>query len=256
MATTPFGEHLRREREMRGVSLEEISTATRISVHFLEALESEKWEVLPGGIFNRGFIRAVAHFLGLDEESLIAEYALSTNDKPAVTVWAKPPTQSPRWLMPLLLGLLIMVLAAAGWLAYRKFGSRVKFWHRTPKVTAVQPPQAATPQSTSSQSAPPASEDNAPARVKLAMMQLKVEADKSTRLRIVADGKPVFVGKFVATQSQVFEARDRFEVTSTDASAVVLELNKQIQPPLGPPGQPGTVVLTRKGLKPDSGGKN
>jgi hypothetical protein len=72
----------------------------------------------------------------------------------------------------------------------------------------------------------------------------------------VADGRPVFVGKFAATQSQVFEARDRFEVTSTDASAVVLELNKQVQAPLGPSGQPGTVVLTRKDLKPDSGGKD
>ena len=60
MASTPFGEHLKREREMRGVTLEEISAATRISTRFLEALENEHWEELPGGVFNRGFIRSVA----------------------------------------------------------------------------------------------------------------------------------------------------------------------------------------------------
>ena len=58
MSSTPFGEHLKREREMRGVSLEEVSAATRISPRFLEAIENEKWDELPGGVFNRGFIRA------------------------------------------------------------------------------------------------------------------------------------------------------------------------------------------------------
>ena len=76
MSSKPFGEHLKREREMRGVSLEEISVATRIAPRFLEALENEQWEQLPGGVFNRGFIRSVARYLGLDEDSLVAEYAL------------------------------------------------------------------------------------------------------------------------------------------------------------------------------------
>jgi cytoskeletal protein RodZ len=76
MSSTAFGEHLKREREMRGVTLEEVSAATRISTRFLEALENEQWDRLPGGAFNRGFIRSVAKFLGLDEESLVAEYAM------------------------------------------------------------------------------------------------------------------------------------------------------------------------------------
>ena len=73
MSSTPFGEHLRREREMRGVSLDEIAAATRISTRFLEAIEKDQWDQLPGGVFNRGFIRSIARFLGLDEESLVAE---------------------------------------------------------------------------------------------------------------------------------------------------------------------------------------
>ena len=54
---------------MRGVSLNEISAATRISTRFLEAIENDRWNELPGGAFNRGFIRSIARFLGLDEDS-------------------------------------------------------------------------------------------------------------------------------------------------------------------------------------------
>lgn len=69
-----FGERLRREREMRGIGLEEIATATKISTRNLKALEDEKFSQLPGGIFNKGFVRAYAKFLGIDEEQVVAEY--------------------------------------------------------------------------------------------------------------------------------------------------------------------------------------
>lgn len=69
-----FGENLRREREMRGVTLEEISDSTKISVRFLDALESEEFSKLPGGIFTRSFIRSYANYLGLDPEQVLGEY--------------------------------------------------------------------------------------------------------------------------------------------------------------------------------------
>src|SRR6201997_2048258 len=87
MTTHTFGDHLKREREMRGVSLEEISIATRIGTRFLEAFENEQWDRLPGGVFNRGFVRAIARFLGLDEENLLAEYALALDGQPETPGW-------------------------------------------------------------------------------------------------------------------------------------------------------------------------
>ncbi len=69
-----FGENLRREREMRGVTLEEISAATKISVRFLACVENEDFSKLPGGIFARSFIRSYGRYLGLDEEALLAEF--------------------------------------------------------------------------------------------------------------------------------------------------------------------------------------
>jgi cytoskeleton protein RodZ len=67
MARGNFGQRLKRERELREVTLKEITAATRISQRFLDAMEEEDWEKLPGGVFNRGFVRSVARYLGLDE---------------------------------------------------------------------------------------------------------------------------------------------------------------------------------------------
>lgn len=75
-----FGDHLRREREMRGISLDEIATATKISSRNLRALEEEKFKQLPGGIFNKGFVRAYAKFLGIDEDQMVAEYITAAQD--------------------------------------------------------------------------------------------------------------------------------------------------------------------------------
>ena len=75
-----FGERLRREREMRGIGLDEIATATKISTRMLRALEDERFDILPGGIFNKGFVRAYAKFLGIDEEQLVSEYSSAAGD--------------------------------------------------------------------------------------------------------------------------------------------------------------------------------
>src|ERR1700722_496696 len=126
MSSTPFGEHLKREREMRGVSLEEISAATRISTRFLEAIEGEHWDQLPGGVLNRGFIRALARFLGLDEDSLVAEYALGTGSQ----VNAAPATEqswntSRNWL-PFAAAIIVTLLIVAGGVAtWHFYGSRI-----------------------------------------------------------------------------------------------------------------------------------
>src|SRR6202795_5326101 len=73
MAKGNFGERLKREREMREVSLAEVTSGTRIGQRFLEALENEEWDKLPGGIFSRGFVRSIARYLGLNEEDFLAK---------------------------------------------------------------------------------------------------------------------------------------------------------------------------------------
>ena len=75
-----IGEKLRLEREARGIALRDISEQTRISMRYLEAIETDDYRRLPGGIFNRSFIRAYAKFIGYSEEQAIEEYAQTLRD--------------------------------------------------------------------------------------------------------------------------------------------------------------------------------
>ena len=76
-----IGEKLRLEREARGIALRDISEQTRISMRYLEAIETDDFRRLPGGIFNRSFIRAYAKFIGFDEEEAIEEYARTLRER-------------------------------------------------------------------------------------------------------------------------------------------------------------------------------
>ncbi|MGA7926884.1 MAG: RodZ domain-containing protein [Candidatus Sulfotelmatobacter sp.] len=69
-----FGEKLRKQREQRGLELDAISNTTKISTRMLRALEDEQFDQLPGGVFNKGFVRAYARQVGLDEEEIVADY--------------------------------------------------------------------------------------------------------------------------------------------------------------------------------------
>jgi len=69
-----FGETLRRERELREITLRQVAEATKINLRYLEALEHDRFEVLPGGLFNKGFIRAYAIYIGVDPEAMVDSY--------------------------------------------------------------------------------------------------------------------------------------------------------------------------------------
>jgi cytoskeleton protein RodZ len=77
LAVESFGARLKREREQQGMDLEGVAAATKIGVRMLQALEEERFGQLPGGIFNKGFVRAYARHLGLDEEQAIADYLVA-----------------------------------------------------------------------------------------------------------------------------------------------------------------------------------
>jgi cytoskeleton protein RodZ len=85
-----FGEKLRLERERRKITLEQISVSTKIGTRMLEALEEDKFNQLPGGIFNKGFVRAYSRCIGLDEDQTVAEYLQASGDAPPVSTEIAP----------------------------------------------------------------------------------------------------------------------------------------------------------------------
>ncbi|MCC7535592.1 MAG: helix-turn-helix domain-containing protein [Deltaproteobacteria bacterium] len=71
-----IGQFLRHEREVRQVSIEELSQTTRIPVRMLERIERDRFEELPGEVFVRGFLKSYARALGLPDEAILDRYAL------------------------------------------------------------------------------------------------------------------------------------------------------------------------------------
>lgn len=70
-----LGEKLRQAREDRGISISEVAEQTRISALYLESIENNDYKPLPGGIFNKGFVKSYAKFVGIDEQEALQDYA-------------------------------------------------------------------------------------------------------------------------------------------------------------------------------------
>jgi cytoskeleton protein RodZ len=106
---------------MRGVSLEEIAAVTKIGTRLLRALEEENFEQLPGGIFNKSYVRAYCKCVGLDEEKGVADYLEASGETaPDVRLIARQ-NASARAERPIssggsfpLIPVLVLVVAAVG----------------------------------------------------------------------------------------------------------------------------------------------
>ncbi|HEV2836754.1 MAG TPA: helix-turn-helix transcriptional regulator [Pyrinomonadaceae bacterium] len=121
-----IGEQLRLAREARGIGLREICDQTRISVHYLEAIEANDYKRLPGGVFNRSFIKAYAKCVGYDEREAIEGYTrylrehggesadeVNTTPMHSKVYTDTPATRSPVLTVVLAIAILAILTAAA-----------------------------------------------------------------------------------------------------------------------------------------------
>lgn len=168
------GDTLRRERLKRKLDLEEISRELKISTRFLQAIENDQFDKLPGGVFAKSFVRQYARLLGLDEEAIADEVQQALAPVPEVPQFvekAKPasvaPIQVPKveewetvgdqrfrwsgWLSAVVLVAVMLVCSA------------VYAWMQRPKsqVTA----QVTPPTQSGAQSAVPSAAQSAPAPI-------------------------------------------------------------------------------------------
>lgn len=123
-----FGERLRREREMRGISLDQIVATTKIGRRLLLALEDEQFDLLPGGIFNKSYVRAYAKCIGIDEDEAVAQYLEAAHEAPPdarviaqqhASIYAeRPAPRSTSPLVPVLICLVVFIGVIGGWRVY------------------------------------------------------------------------------------------------------------------------------------------
>lgn len=122
-----IGEQLRLAREERGILLRDICDQTRISIHYLEAIEANDYKRLPGGVFNRSFVKAYARAVGYDEREAVEGYTrylrehgesgdeVNTTPMHSKVYTDTPATRSP--LLTVVLAVLILALLTAAALA-------------------------------------------------------------------------------------------------------------------------------------------
>jgi len=80
-----LGEKLRHAREERGISISEVAEQTRISALYIESIENDNYKPLPGGIFNKGFLKSYAKFIGVDEQEALSDYARIAAESEAIS---------------------------------------------------------------------------------------------------------------------------------------------------------------------------
>ena len=135
------GADLRAARERVGWSLQDVATALRIRLHYLEALEAGRIDVLPGNAYALGYLRSYARTLGLDPNEVARRFkaeAAAVTKKPRLAFPMPVPERGAPAGAVALLGVLLAIGAYAGW--YRLSGEG-----RLPAETSTQVPQRLAP---------------------------------------------------------------------------------------------------------------
>ena len=154
-----LGEQLRRARLERGINLREVAEQTRITMRHLEAIEADDYKELPGGIFNKSFIKSYARHVGFPEALALELYERTSRERgflseePATTpqrsrIYMGESARSPLMtygLSALIVGILILIVYAGLHYYRRTEVEGVATATTTPTPAAAQQTPAAKP---------------------------------------------------------------------------------------------------------------
>jgi len=236
-----IGERLRNSREARGWSLADVSELTRIRAVFLQAIEEEQFDRLPGRTYVRGFLRTYAAALGLDPEELFDAYHMRF-DAPAQPIVGAHTVEVPirptarhsrlRRIVPVFVAVLLLILIVFAFDFARRMqalnspASQAITQPRptVPQVTLPPPPEP-RPQLTEEPAAPAETPERGP-------LTLVVRASEETWIRVLADGGSVFQGLVAAGETRSWTAQRTMTVRIGNSAGVALEVNGEpVQPP-------------------------
>lgn len=116
-----LGQYLKKERERRGIKIQEIAKETHISSTFLEALENEQFDDLPGEVFVRGFLRGYATYVGLDPQEIMAWYSKVRGPVPSTPTKTKTFTIGGNYFVVKFYLTLLICLGLLGYGGYQAF---------------------------------------------------------------------------------------------------------------------------------------
>ncbi|MBN1594753.1 helix-turn-helix domain-containing protein [candidate division FCPU426 bacterium] len=223
-----IGEQLKNQRKARGISLVEVAEHTKIGKRYLEALEEGRYELLPCEAYIRGFLRAYAKYLELDEEMLLRQYKSLKAEKQSPEGEEEEREEEDRknnqsiWVP--LLSMLILAGAGAGlfllWPSAEEEGV-------TNQEVIV------------SEAVGSGYEEERPVRVAgpNEPMILKIRGKEKTWITVMTDGRQEPDITLNPGEERTWNAQERFVLWTGNAGGIEVYFNGEAQPPLGKAGE-------------------
>lgn len=264
-----IGHRLRQERERLGIPVSEIARETRISARYLEAIETEDTRTLPQDFFYRSFVRQYAEYLGISAEEIsgtlrrelpiLEEVSIPS---PAVaSIIPVTPLEHPqpaafrtpvvtfdevrtskRWLA---VAALLLVGSVSYLISRRTSGESpappVAAQVQTPNRADTAVPVSSTPGAPAVPVGPVATVQAT--NLGSGRLQIVISAREQTWIKLVADGKNIYMGLIEPGQSQAIQNASNAELLTGNAGGIEVKQNGRSLPGLGSSGEVRTVVF-------------
>jgi len=241
-----IGDRLRNAREAKGLSLDAVEGLTRIRAAYLQALEDEQFERLPGLVYGRGFLRSYAAALGLDPDPLLEVFpteppetqpimGLYGVESPIQPAEPRSPLRRAATYGGLILLAALLVVGAVGYFQLREFSAPVPPEVVTPPPDQPAPPAAEPIQPPPAIPEPPvgdAKDRREPGPPPVGGVNVELRATGPSWVRVVADGESAFQGILETGDVRRWHAERRLTIRVGNSPAVEVRVNGEaFEPP-------------------------
>ena len=244
------GEELRRERELRGIGLEEIADETNIGIRFLEAIDADQLEVIPGEFYRRASLKAYAEYLGIDADRILATHEFRSEvDSATPQLLHNEPgagnslkgSRANKWVGLIIGALGLSVGVFVVWPVIGTLSSSVPHSANAPeevdKPTAAIAASPVNRNETASTSGPVVRDEIDEVVTEQLPLRLIVRVDEPCWLEVRADSEIAAQGLMLRGFEKEIQAEEELRLWLGNAGGVSIWLNERPCIPLGRPGQ-------------------
>jgi cytoskeleton protein RodZ len=268
---TSLASELKGEREKQNIPLEQIADETRISLRHLQSLEEGRYSDMPGGMYNRAFIKAYCEFLNMDHQEILRKYEAGLSpyvEKPAKIQSPIPQQKRYFWSNPVFTWSLMLIVSASGLFLSRAWISSVfspYFSSTPPSPITIEAPETPHPEqmnlvsTPAAPSNPPTSSDSnlptpAPGLEAVSAydsgspLRLEFEVTEKCWVSVDNDRGRLIQKILEPGEAQTFDASEHFFIVIGNAGGVHLRINGLPARPLGKPGEVVKMLINSKSL--------
>jgi len=238
-----LGEFLKRERDLKKISLRELAKNTRVREHLLKAIEGDRYDLLPSPIYVRGFLSAYAKYIGLDSHDVLLRYERSLKGEEIIPSEVKSERKILRkamwnrkqiWMVS---GVIAISLLISYFLHPYLFGPPVE---SPPNKQEAREAVSIIP-TTQTQEVSPAVEGKA--------FSLELKAIEETWVQIQVNGQSQTEALFKPGEGSSYQATNRIELMIGNAGGLDMVFNGRLMERFGKSGEVITLVFTPQGVE-------